>query len=50
MKVLLEKHSDDPGLIRRFIEEAQIAGQLQHPGVVPVYDSARSPTAALISS
>ena len=38
VKVLLEKHSDNPGLIRRFIEEAQIAGQLQHPGVVPVYE------------
>ena len=24
-----------PDLIRRFIEEAQIAGQLQHPGIVP---------------
>ncbi len=38
VKVLLEKHRDDPDLIRRFIEEAQIAGQLQHPGVVPVYE------------
>ena len=38
VKVLLEKHRDDPELIRRFIEEAQIAGQLQHPGVVPVYE------------
>jgi serine/threonine-protein kinase len=26
---------------RRFIEEAQIGGQLQHPGVVPVYDIGR---------
>jgi serine/threonine-protein kinase len=38
VKVLLERHRDNPGLIRRFIEEAQIAGQLQHPGVVPVYE------------
>ena len=38
VKVLLDKHRDDPELIRRFIEEAQIAGQLQHPGVVPVYE------------
>jgi tetratricopeptide (TPR) repeat protein/precorrin-6B methylase 2 len=38
VKVLLEKHAEDPGLLRRFVEEAQIAGQLQHPGVVPVYE------------
>ena len=38
VKVLLEQHRDKPELIRRFIEEAQIAGQLQHPGVVPVYE------------
>jgi serine/threonine-protein kinase len=38
VKVLLEKHRDKPDLIRRFVEEAQIAGQLQHPGVVPVYE------------
>ncbi|MCA9319209.1 MAG: protein kinase, partial [Planctomycetes bacterium] len=24
--------------LRRFVEEAQIAGQLQHPSIVPVYD------------
>ena len=38
VKVLLDSHSDKPELIRRFIEEAQIGGQLQHPGVVPVYE------------
>jgi serine/threonine-protein kinase len=38
IKVLLERHASDPGLLRRFVEEAQIAGQLQHPGVVPVYE------------
>jgi serine/threonine-protein kinase len=38
VKVLLEKHSDHPDLMRRFIEEAQIAGQLQHPGIVPIYE------------
>jgi eukaryotic-like serine/threonine-protein kinase len=37
VKVLLDKHRDDPGLLCRFVEEAQIAGQLQHPGIVPVY-------------
>jgi tetratricopeptide (TPR) repeat protein len=38
VKVLLEKYADRPEIARRFIEEAQIGGQLQHPGVVPVYD------------
>jgi serine/threonine protein kinase len=38
VKVLLERHRDNPTLIRRFIEEAQIGGQLQHPGIVPVYE------------
>ena len=38
VKVLLESHRDKPELVRRFIEEAQIGGQLQHPGVVPIYE------------
>ena len=38
IKVLLEQHRENPDLVRRFVEEAQIAGQLQHPGVVPVYE------------
>ncbi|MCE9605134.1 MAG: tetratricopeptide repeat protein [Planctomycetia bacterium] len=41
VKVLLEKYADRPDVARRFIEEAQIGGQLQHPGVVPVYDVGR---------
>jgi serine/threonine-protein kinase len=38
VKVLLEAHKEKPDLVRRFLEEAQIGGQLQHPGVVPVYE------------
>jgi serine/threonine-protein kinase len=41
IKVLLKKHAHRPEVLRRFIEEAQIGGQLQHPGVVPVYDIGR---------
>jgi serine/threonine-protein kinase len=37
VKVLLEAHQGKPELLQRFVEEAQIGGQLQHPGVVPVY-------------
>ena len=38
MKVLHDEHRDDPSLLARFIEEAQVESQLQHPGIVPVYD------------
>src|SRR6478609_3072260 len=37
VKVLLDRHQENPDLVRRFVEEAQIAGQLQHPGIAPVY-------------
>ena len=37
-KVLLEAHQGSPDVVRRFVEEAQIGGQLQHPGIVPVYE------------
>ncbi len=38
VKVLLDSHKDKPEMVRRFVEEAQVGGQLQHPGVVPVYE------------
>jgi len=38
MKVLRENHSQTKGMVRRFVEEAQICGQRQHPSIVPVYD------------
>jgi hypothetical protein len=38
VKVLLERYRDDSELLTRFIEEAQIGGQLQHPGIVPIYE------------
>ncbi len=38
LKVLLEEHTKTPEMVQRFIEEAQIGGQLQHPGIVPVYE------------
>src|SRR5262245_8664322 len=41
IKVLLPKHVHRPEVAQRFVEEAQIGGQLQHPGVVPVYDIGR---------
>jgi len=38
IKVLREDVCDNGDLVRRFVEEAQISGQLQHPGMVPIYE------------
>jgi serine/threonine-protein kinase len=38
VKVLREEHRNNPLIFERFVEEAQIGGQLQHPGIVPVYE------------
>ncbi len=38
IKVLREDLRENGDLVRRFVEEAQIGGQLQHPGVVPIYE------------
>lgn len=38
MKVLRTSFQDHAAAAERFIEEAQIGGQLQHPGIVPVYE------------
>jgi serine/threonine-protein kinase len=42
VKVLLPDRQHDPAAVSRFLEEAQIGGQLQHPGIVPVYEVSRS--------
>ncbi len=36
MKVILGE--EDPARIERFIEEAQVTGQLEHPNIVPVHE------------
>jgi len=41
MKVAL--HQDAPEQVARFVEEAQVAAQLQHPGIVPVHELGRLP-------
>ena len=38
LKVLHDHHLKNPEFVQRFVEEAQIGGQLQHPGIVPVYE------------
>jgi serine/threonine protein kinase len=47
IKVILDEHRELPEMVRRFVEEAQIGGQLQHPGIVPVYELGRSPDGRL---
>lgn len=42
-KVLLEPPRDRSELKRRFLEEAQLMAQLQHPGIAPVHDRGELP-------
>jgi len=37
VKILLDKFAPDSRVAQRFVEEAQITGQLQHPGIPAVY-------------
>ena len=43
IKLILKSHQDKVGLRRRFIEEARVTGQLQHPGIVPIYEMGQAP-------
>ncbi|ACY13497.1 bifunctional serine/threonine-protein kinase/formylglycine-generating enzyme family protein [Haliangium ochraceum] len=38
VKVLLPEYSRDPSVVRRFFNEARAATQIQHPGIVEVFD------------
>jgi serine/threonine-protein kinase len=38
VKVMLPAHRNNANLLRRFVGEARLAGQLQHPGIVPIHD------------
>lgn len=42
VKVLQPQFMSRPEIVRRFLEEARIAGQLQHPGVVPIHAVGRT--------
>src|ERR1700749_3499757 len=38
MKVIAAKYQADPHARARFVREVRVQGQLEHPGIVPVYD------------
>ncbi|HYE05127.1 MAG TPA: bifunctional serine/threonine-protein kinase/formylglycine-generating enzyme family protein [Planctomycetota bacterium] len=38
MKVILGRHADAPEAVERFLAEAQVTAQLEHPNIVPVHD------------
>jgi WD40 repeat protein/serine/threonine protein kinase len=37
LKAILERSAQDPVSRARFVQEAEITGRLEHPGIVPVY-------------
>jgi serine/threonine-protein kinase len=43
LKELRAEVAGDVPLTQRFVQEAQITGQLEHPGIVPVYDLGWNP-------
>jgi PAS domain S-box-containing protein len=43
LKEIRPERVGDAGLQARFLQEARITGQLEHPGIVPVYELIRQP-------
>jgi serine/threonine-protein kinase len=41
LKELRPERQDQPAIRARFVEEGRVTGQLEHPGIVPVYELAR---------
>ena len=42
IKLLLKEHQDKPLLRQQFVNEALISGRLQHPGIIPIYETGTS--------
>lgn len=43
VKVLQPELSNDTGMVQRFVQEAQSATAVQHPGIVQVFDFGTTP-------
>lgn len=43
VKQLLKAHQKNPGLQSQFTNEARITARLQHPGIIPIYETGTSP-------
>jgi tetratricopeptide (TPR) repeat protein/tRNA A-37 threonylcarbamoyl transferase component Bud32 len=43
VKVVQERWADKESVLRRFVEEAQLTSQLQHPGIPPVFERSALP-------
>jgi serine/threonine-protein kinase len=37
LKEIQDRHADEPHSRARFVQEAEITGKLEHPGIIPVY-------------
>ncbi len=44
LKEIQARHADEPQSRARFVQEGQITGKLEHPGIVPVYGLGHDPT------
>lgn len=40
LKKIRHEYADDPDMRRRFIAEVELTAELEHPGVIPIYDQA----------
>ncbi len=47
MKVIHGKFADDPQALERFLAEAQVTAQLEHPNIVPIHDMGVMPDGSL---
>ena len=47
MKVMHGKFTDDPQALERFLAEAQVTAQLEHPNIVPIHDMGVMPDGSL---
>jgi serine/threonine-protein kinase len=51
LKFLKSSRARDPASLRRFLQEAEVTGRLEHPGIVPIYtlgaDAAGAPCYAM---